>query len=96
MERIRTDATWKRIPQGSVGAELGVWMGDSSAKFLKRAHPSIDAWATEVFNGSNEFGGYDAYLERYPKLTGEATTEGFERYYNKIYEGVKTRFANSP
>ena len=33
-----TDATWKRIPEGSVGAELGVWMGDSSAKFLKRAH----------------------------------------------------------
>ena len=32
-----TDATWKRIPEYSVGAELGVWKGDSSLKFLKRA-----------------------------------------------------------
>ena len=29
-----TDATWKRIPEGSTGAELGVWMGDSSAPML--------------------------------------------------------------
>ena len=93
-----TDATWKRIPEGSIGAELGVWKGDSSAKFLKRASHIhlVDAWTPEVFNGSNEFGGYQAYLERYSKLTGEATTEGFERYYNKIYEGVTSRFANSP
>ena len=93
-----TDATWKRIPEYSVGAELGVWKGESSAKFLKRASHIhlVDAWAPEVFEGSNEFGGYQAYLERYSKLTGEATTEGFERYYNKIYESVASRFADSP
>lgn len=32
-----TDETWKRIPEYSVGAELGVWKGESSLKFLKRA-----------------------------------------------------------
>ena len=32
-----TDETWKRIPENSVGAELGVWQGESSEKFLKRA-----------------------------------------------------------
>ena len=32
-----TDQTWKRIPEYSVGAELGVWQGESSEKFLKRA-----------------------------------------------------------
>ena len=42
-----TDQTWKRIPEGSVGAELGVWQGDSSEKFLKRAgHAhSVDSWS---------------------------------------------------
>ena len=85
-----TDATWKRIPEYSVGAELGVWKGESSLKFLKRARHIhlVDAWAPQVFDGSNEFGGYQAYLERYSKLTGEATTEGFQRYYDKIYEPV--------
>ena len=93
-----TDATWKRIPELSIGAELGVWKGESSAKFLKRARHIhlVDAWATEVFEGSNEFGSYQAYLERYSKLTGEATTEGFQRYYDKIYEGVKKSFYGRP
>ena len=93
-----TDETWKRIPEYSVGAELGVWKGDSSLKFLKRATHIhlVDAWAPEVFEESNEFGGYQAYLDRYSKLTGEATTEGFKKYYDKIYEGVKTRFYGRP
>ena len=29
-----TDKTWIRIPKDSIGAELGVWRGDSSVKFL--------------------------------------------------------------
>ena len=93
-----TDETWKRIPEGSIGAELGVWKGDSSEKFLRRAKHVhlVDEWAPAVFEGSNEFGGYDAYLKRYSELTGEATTEGFVRYYNKIHEGVVKRFTNKP
>ena len=93
-----TDATWKRIPEYSVGAELGVWKGESSVKFLRRASHIhlVDAWAPEVFEGSNEFGGYQAYLHRYSKLTGEATTEGFQRYYDKIYEDVKKSFYGRP
>lgn len=93
-----TDETWKRIPEGSIGAELGVWKGDSSEKFLRRAKHVhlVDAWAPEVFEGSNEFGGYDAYLKRYSELTGEATTEGFIRYYNKIHESVVNRFQSKP
>ena len=76
-----TDQTWKWIPADSIGAELGVWQGDSALKFLNRAKHIhlVDAWAPEVFKGSNEFGGYQAYLERYSKLTGEATTEGLPK-----------------
>ena len=46
-----TDETWKRIPEYSVGAELGVWKGESSLKFLKRARhiPSLPAPITPIF-----------------------------------------------
>ena len=44
---------------------------------------------------SNEFGGYPHIQNAIPKLTGEATTEGFQRYYDKIYEGVKKKFIAS-
>ena len=42
-----TDQTWKRIPEYSVGAELGVWQGESSEKFLKRASHVhlVDSWS---------------------------------------------------
>ena len=51
-----TDQTWKRIPEGSVGAELGVWQGDSSEKFLKRAgHVHlVDSWSPVVYEESDE------------------------------------------
>ena len=93
-----TDETWKRIPEGSEGAELGVWQGDSSEKFLKRAGHIhlVDAWAPEVFQESNEFGGYEAYLNRYSKLVKSRNPEDFISYYNRIYEGVKVRFFGRP
>ena len=46
-----TDETWKRIPENSVGAELGVWQGESSEKFLKRAKHVhlVDSWSPIVY-----------------------------------------------
>lgn len=93
-----TNETWKRIPENSIGAELGVWKGDSSAKFLKKAKHLylVDAWSPAPYQETDEFGSYEAYLKRYSELTGEATTDGFFRYYDKIYESVKKRFADKP
>ena len=51
----------------------------------------------EVFKGSNEFGGYQAYLERYSKLTGaNKFKKASQRYYDKINEGVKKKFTGKP
>ena len=40
--------TCARIPTGSVGVEIGVWKGDSSARFLTRASHLhlVDSWST--------------------------------------------------
>ena len=55
--------------QGSIGAELGVWQGNSSKKFLKRARHVhlVDSWSPSV-RRIDEHGDYEAYPDRYPKL----------------------------
>lgn len=93
-----SDKTWKQIPRGSCGAELGVWKGDTSAKFLKRAGHIhlVDSWAAAPYKNSTEHDGYQAYLDRYAKLTGGANEKDFADYYEKIYQGVVERFAKKP
>lgn len=93
-----TDATWRRIPQGSVGLEIGVWLGDSSAKFLKRASHlhMVDPWSVEPYSSSNEYGGYRAYLKRYSRLTRSSDPSDFQAYYEKVYHGVVERFRGFP
>tara|TARA_B100001057_G_scaffold6376_2_gene5804 strand:+ start:4065 stop:4634 length:570 start_codon:yes stop_codon:yes gene_type:complete len=93
-----TDETWKRIPENSIGAELGVWQGDSSEKFLKRAKHVhlVDSWSPIVYEESDEHGDYEAYLDRYSKLVKSRDPKEFVNYYNRIYEGVKTRFFGRP
>ncbi len=93
-----TDETWKRIPEGSVGAELGVWQGDSSEKFLKKAKHVhlVDSWSPVVYEESDEHGDYEAYLDRYSKLVKSRDPKDFVKYYNRIYENVKVRFFGRP
>ena len=90
-----TDKTATIIPEGSIGAELGVWKGDSSAKFIKRAKHIhlVDSWTIEAYKGSDEHGGYDAYLNRYSTLVGSDNPADFQKYYDKIYRSVVKRFA---
>ena len=92
-----TDDTWKRIPEGSVGVELGVWKGDSSAKFLKRAgHVHlVDPWSVVAYEDSDEFGDYQGYLDRYSGLVGSNNPDDFQKYYDGIYHSVADRFKNS-
>lgn len=90
-----TDETWKEIPENSIGAELGVWRGDSSAKFLKRAKHIhlVDAWSPIAYEDSDEFGDYQAYLNRYSELVKSNNPDDFQKYYDKIYQSVVDRFA---
>ncbi len=93
-----SDETWKRIPQGSVGVELGVWKGDSSAKFLKRAGHLhlVDPWSVTPYEHSDEFGDYAGYLKRYTKIVGSSNPNDFQNFYDDIYSSVKSRFTNQP
>lgn len=89
-----SNETWKKIPEGSTGAELGVWKGDSSAKFFKRAKHIhlVDSWSPIAYEDSDEHGDYEAYLERYSKLVGSKNPKDFQKYYDKIYKNVVDRF----
>ena len=95
---IYTDETWKRIPAGSVGVELGVWKGDSSEKFLQRAGHMhlVDPWSAVAYEDSDEFGDYDGYLNRYSQLVGSNKPEDFQKFYDNLAESVKNKFKGKP
>lgn len=93
-----TDETWKRIPKGSIGVELGVWKGESSEKFLRRASHIylVDSWSVIPYETSEEFGDYQGYLKRYSVLVKSNNPEDFQKYYNNIYKSVVKKFTNKP
>ncbi len=90
--------TAKRIPSASVGVEIGVWRGDSSELFLQRAAHLhlVDPWAVNPYRSSDEFGGYDKYIERYSDIVGSADPRQFQAYYDEVAAGVAKRFAGKP
>lgn len=92
-----SNETWKHILEGSIGAELGVWKGDSSAKFLKKAKHVhlVDSWSPVAYEDSDEHGDYVAYLQRYSQLVGSTNIEDFQKYYDDIFNSVKERFKNN-
>lgn len=93
-----TNETWKRIPNMSVGVELGVWKGDSSEKFLQRASHLhlVDSWSVTPYEDSDEFGDYQGYLSRYSKIVGSADPKRFQQYYNNVAASVVKRFRHRP
>lgn len=86
--------TVKRIPKNSVGVELGVWKGDSSKLFAKRASELhlVDAWSVEPYDNLEN---RDAYYERYADITGGTTPADFMKYYDRIHKDVVNRFVDS-
>lgn len=98
--RINKDShnIMKLIEPGTVGAEIGVWWGNTSYNFfmknLKHLY-LVDPWSVEPYKGTTEFE-WDEYLERYSKVTKSNTEQGFMEYYEKVYEDVKRRFEPYP
>ncbi len=93
-KNIGSDETWQRIPKGSVGVEIGVWRGDSSVKFLRRASHLhlVDSWSVIPYQHNDEHGGYDAYLDRYARMVGSRNPNDFQAYYDGVYRSVIERF----
>ena len=94
---IQTDETWKRIPEGSVGVEIGVWKGESSEKFLRRASKLhlVDPWSPMAYEDTDEFGDYNTYIHRYSKLVGSSDPKDFQKYYDKICNQVCEKFKDN-
>jgi len=93
----------KLIPEGSVGAEIGVWMGSSSRKFLKRRLKKfymVDPWAVEGYkpamDANDETFNYQKYLNKYSKLVGSNKPEDFQKFYDKTYAKVWDEFRSYP
>jgi hypothetical protein len=49
-----------------------------------------------AYEHSTEHGNYERYLDRYDTLVGSRDPADFQRYYDKIYEGVRQRFDQHP
>jgi len=90
--------TVKLIPQNSVGAELGVWKGDSSIKFLAKASflHLVDSWSPIAYKDSDEHGDYEGYLQRYKAIVGSDNPDNFKEFYDEIYSDVQARFTSKP
>lgn len=82
------------VPVGSIGVEIGVWRGDSTALFLDRAQHvhCVDPWSVTAYEDSDEFGDYRAYLNRYARLVGSNDPREFQKYYDRVYREVCDRF----
>lgn len=93
-----TNQTWKRVPQFSIGAELGVWKGGSSGKLSTNASYIylVDSWSVEPYTENHLKDNYENYLKRYSQIVGSKDPADFQKYYDKIYESVVEKYRNDP
>lgn len=89
------------IKKGSVGAEIGVWMGSSSRQFIKR-EPSklylVDPWAVRGYDEAVEAKDptfpVDVFYKKYSKLAGGADKPHFDKYYDGVAAKVVKEFGS--
>jgi len=85
-----------RIPTGSIGCEIGVWKGETSQLFLERQLKQlhlVDPYSTAPYNTPAL---KERLLSRYKNMIGSDKEEDFQKYYDQIYDGVKTKFSKYP
>lgn len=90
----------KHVEHFSVGAEIGVWQGNTSSQFLERGVRKlhlVDSWSIEPYKeDEGEHGTYEAYLEKYSRILGVKPNEkSFMAHYDNIYNMVKGKFRNN-
>mgnify|MGYP001175757008 FL=1 len=82
------------IEKDTIGAEIGVWLGNTSKQFLQKGIKKlymIDAYSVEPYKNNSEMS-YQEYLAKYQHVTGEFAEAGFMRYYDRVYHTVKEDF----
>lgn len=93
-KNTNSQETANRIPSNTVGVELGVWKGESSARFLPKSKELhlVDSWSAQPYVE----GDWDRCVDRYSKLVGGKTVKDFEKFYDKLYEKVVEKFSPYP
>jgi len=82
------------IKPNTVGAEIGVWFGNTSTQFLKKGLKKlymVDPYSVEPYKENSEMT-YQEYLAKYQPITGEFAEVGFQKYYDKVYAEINSRF----
>lgn len=86
------------IKPDTTGAEIGVWMGNTSTQFLKKGLKKlymVDCYSVEPYKQNSEMS-YQEYLAKYQPITGEIAEAGFQKFYDRVYEEIKQRFQEMP
>jgi hypothetical protein len=84
------------IESGTIGAEIGVWMGNTSTQFLQRGLKKlymVDSYSVKPYKENTEMS-YQEWIAKYQPITGEFSEAGIEKYYEKVYSQIKNRFEN--
>jgi hypothetical protein len=88
------------IKPGTIGAEIGVWKGSSSEKFLKRGLKKfymVDSWSLAGYDPAFQVNdptiSLTSILNNYRRMVGSKHPADFEKFYDKIYEGVVKKFS---
>ena len=91
------------IEAGTIGAEIGVWMGSSSRQFLQRRPKYlylVDPWACSGYDEAIEADDPTYSLDRmlnkdqYVRLAKGNTVEKFDKYYDDVAEKVIAEFGS--
>jgi hypothetical protein len=89
-----------RIPNDSIGAEIGVWEGKSSKKFLTKAKHlyMIDPWSIFSYKLSYKENQKDFshFLKKYRELSETDDLEDYQIFYDTIYRKVCSEFIDQP
>ena len=82
------------IRKNTIGAEIGVWMGNTSTQFLKKGLKKfymVDPYSVEPYKNSSEMT-YQEWLAKYQPITGEIAEAGFQKFYERVWKEIKSRF----
>lgn len=94
------DSILKYIKNNTVGAEIGVWKGDTSSKFLakkiKELH-LVDSWSVDPYikNDGERCSNLEHWMLKYEDTVG-IQLEDFTVFYEDIYNSVVERFKDEP
>ena len=82
------------IRKNTIGAEIGVWMGNTSTQFLKKGLKKfymVDPYSVQPYKENSEMS-YQEYLAKYQPITGEIAEAGFQKFYDRVWNEIKSRF----